>query len=386
MPGRGSRTQEQLPVEDLRHLVLGSLQHVFVGRTLHRFRLCRSRTRTSLCPRSKPPQGFLHFPHSTSPEGRMLAWRRDSEGQIDSNRPRDVETEPAARAPSLQRRGRVASRVPERDNLHPVRRGAIRAGPREGVAGHTPPSATFSRRWRRRTRSRKGRRREWSKRGTSRRLGVRRHRVPRRATGAARGQRLTAYLEVSLPIRREACTIQRRQNVSDRGPLTEAFYVEGLTTTRWTGGRVAETISVRQSATFRSVSRTQGGDDSSSKRSQNTPRRPLPRVIGLGVGPTVKSGLGDLVLGRLSADTKPDTEREMLVLAALKGPEVLASYLGGQAEPRSPEEEAGSTAPGRRAPGRVPEGHVRSAIGIAARLLERRLALVCPVKSSERQG
>ena len=115
-------------------------------------------------PRSKPPQGFLHFPHSTSPEGRMLAWRRDSEGPIDSNRPRDVETEPAARAPSLQRLGRAAPRVPERDNLHSVKARSHRAGPREGVAGHTLFSATFSRCWRRRTRSRKGRRREWSKR------------------------------------------------------------------------------------------------------------------------------------------------------------------------------------------------------------------------------
>ena len=53
-----------------------------------------------------------------------------------------------------------------------------------------------------------------------------------------------------------------------------------------------------------------------------------------------KAAVGQLaaqVLARLSKEPKGDDERDMLVLAALDGPEALAGYLDKHAEPRRPE-------------------------------------------------
>ena len=56
------------------------------------------------------------------------------------------------------------------------------------------------------------------------------------------------------------------------------------------------------------------------------------------------------VLGRLTADKKPDPERDMLVLAALDGSEALAGYLDGSAARPTPEEAAAAEPPPTREP------------------------------------
>jgi hypothetical protein len=73
----------------------------------------------------------------------------------------------------------------------------------------------------------------------------------------------------------------------------------------------------------------------------------------------VEGALPAMVLGRLSADPKADPDRDMLVLAALDGPEALASYLDNHAEPRKPEQ-----APTEAQPGREPLGAYLKAITV----------------------
>ena len=61
------------------------------------------------------------------------------------------------------------------------------------------------------------------------------------------------------------------------------------------------------------------------------------------------------VVGRLTADKKPDPERDMLVLAALDGRDALSGYLdGNQARPR-PEEGAAAQQPPTREPRLIEE-------------------------------
>jgi hypothetical protein len=67
----------------------------------------------------------------------------------------------------------------------------------------------------------------------------------------------------------------------------------------------------------------------------------------------VKEGVRPLVqevLGRLTADKKPDPERDMLVLAALDGSAALSGYLDGSAARPRPEEAAAAEQPPTREP------------------------------------
>lgn len=43
------------------------------------------------------------------------------------------------------------------------------------------------------------------------------------------------------------------------------------------------------------------------------------------------------IVERLTADPKPDSDRDLLVLAALDGPDALASYIDGSVQPARPE-------------------------------------------------
>lgn len=71
--------------------------------------------------------------------------------------------------------------------------------------------------------------------------------------------------------------------------------------------------------------------------------------------------LASIVFDRLAAEPKADPERDTLVLAALDGPEALASYLDSHAQPKKPEQASAEAQPGREPLGAYLNGDPKTA-------------------------